>query len=175
MKENSIYNIVENIVTVVFYKHFSYITDNYLKEDLFQEGYLKAYELLNNGNYDPSMPLRNFIYTGVRNAMTNYLYHIKKETHMDIDELPKIDKYSMLLGVNDEEEPYIDLNKIKEVCDKYSKYGDYLTPTLIYLNNLGITNIKVNTNYNKELINNTLLDACITDVIWSLYENELRR
>ena len=84
MQEQSMYDFVENIVTVVFYKYFNYVTNEQTKQDLFQEGYLKAYELLNNGNYDPSMSLRNFIYTGARNTMTNYMYHNKKENHVDL-------------------------------------------------------------------------------------------
>ena len=38
-----------------------------------------------HGNYDPSKSLRTFIYTGVRNAMTNYMYHQNKESHIDLD------------------------------------------------------------------------------------------
>lgn len=80
---NSVQSMIDNIVIVVFRKHFYYITDKDLEQDLKQEGYLKAYELLADGNYDPSKNLRTFIYTGVRNAMTNYLYHHKKEAHSD--------------------------------------------------------------------------------------------
>ena len=51
---NNIYNnsinksvtaMIDNIVTVVLRIHFYYITSDDLKEDLRQEGYLKAYEL----------------------------------------------------------------------------------------------------------------------------------
>ena len=38
MQEQSMYDFVENIVTVVFYKYFSYVTIEQTKQDLFQEG-----------------------------------------------------------------------------------------------------------------------------------------
>ena len=56
-EQTSIYEMIENIVQVVFYTYYNYIRDPELKADLFQIGYLKAYELLNNGNYDPTMSL----------------------------------------------------------------------------------------------------------------------
>ena len=62
MNDNvSVYEMVENIVQVVYYTHYGYITDPELKKDLMQVGFLKAYELLNNGNYDPNLSLRNLI------------------------------------------------------------------------------------------------------------------
>ena len=75
---NSVEAMITNIVNVVFRIHFYYINNYDLEQDLKQEGYLKAYELLAEGNYDPNKNLRTFIYTGVRNAMTNYIYHNKK-------------------------------------------------------------------------------------------------
>ena len=124
MQEQSMYDFVENIVTVVFYKYFSYVTNEQTKQDLFQEGYLKAYELLNNGNYDPSMSLRNFIYTGVRNTMTNYMYHHKKESHVDLDTL---DKYENIVGVDDVLDYDIDIDLIKGITNKYKIHGDYFS------------------------------------------------
>ena len=53
MKDNSIEALILNIITVVLRTHFYYITDRDLQQDLMQEGYLKAYELLSSGNYDP--------------------------------------------------------------------------------------------------------------------------
>ena len=75
----SVEAMITNIVTVVFRIHFYYVSNEDLEQDLKQEGYLKAYELLAKGNYDPTKSLRTFIYTGVRNAMTNYMYHQNKE------------------------------------------------------------------------------------------------
>ena len=80
----SVEAMIKNVVTVVFRIHFYYVTNYDLEQDLKQEGYLKAYELLAQGNYDPNKNLRTFIYTGVRNAMTNYMYHTNKESHINI-------------------------------------------------------------------------------------------
>ena len=85
LNSNSVEAMINNIVTVVLRIHFYYVTNYDLIQDLTQEGYLKAYELLADGNYDPNKNLRTFIYTGVRNAMTNYLYHHKKENHLDLE------------------------------------------------------------------------------------------
>ena len=167
MVGQSIYDIVDNIVNVVFYKYFSYVTDPQLKQDLFQEGYLKAYELLNNGNYDPAMPLRNFIFTGVRNAMTNYMYHDKRESHADLTEL---DKYENIIGVYDTEDYDIDIDLIKEITDRYSIYGNLYNPVMEYLKEIGITTINVK--HIDQDINPIILEAVITLGIWELYYKE---
>lgn len=167
MVEQSLYDIVDNIVNVVFYKHFNYITNQQLKQDLFQEGYLKAYELLNNGNYDPSMPLRNFIYTGVRNAMHNYLYHHAKEEHVDLTEL---DKYENIVGVYDTHDFNIEADFIKSITDRYKRYGNFYIPVVEYLNKLGLTNIEVQ--HVDQQLNPMLEEAIITMVIWELYFRE---
>lgn len=170
MIEQSMYDIVDNIVNVVFYKYFSYVTNPHIKQDLFQEGYLKAYELLNNGNYDPSMPLRNFIYTGVRNAMTNYMYHYRKESHADLSEL---DKYENIIGVYDIEDYDIDINLIRKVCSTFNRYGDYFVPVMKYLKNIGLT--QYNVNEVEQELNPMIKEAVITLVIWELYYKELNK
>lgn len=170
MIEQSMYDIVDNIVNVVFYKYFSYVTNPQTKQDLFQEGYLKAYELLNNGNYDPSMPLRNFIYTGVRNAMTNYMYHHKKESHVDLTEL---DKYENIVGVYDVEDYDIDIELIKELCSRFNRYGDYYTPVMQYLRKIGLTQMVVPSK--EQILNPMILEAVITLVVWELYFKELNK
>jgi DNA-directed RNA polymerase specialized sigma24 family protein len=128
--------MITNIVTVVFRIHFYYVTDYDLEMDLKQEGYLKAYSLLAEGNYDPSKNLRTFIYTGVRNAMTNYMYHTRKESHDDLDlvfsqlwqsykDITADDYWSGKLFYKDDESSSFDVLLVKEVCDKYIMFGDY--------------------------------------------------
>lgn len=163
---NTMYDIVDNIVKVVYYKYFNYIKSQDLKEDLMQEGYMKAYELLNNGNYDPNMPLRNFLYTGVRNAMTNYLYHTNKENHVDLEEL---DKYENIVGVYDVSEPDIEIDIIDSVVDRFKQYGDIKSNVINYLNYLNITNIPVIVDTR---IPEQFNKAIITLVLWQLCERE---
>ena len=133
---NSVESMINNIVTVVFRIHFYYISDYDLEMDLKQEGYLKAYSLLAEGNYDPSKNLRTFIYTGVRNAMTNYMYHVRKENHDDLElvssqlwqsykDVTSDDYWNGKLFYRDEESSDLDVLLVKEICDKYIMFGDY--------------------------------------------------
>ena len=82
---SSMLDLIDNIVEVVVNSYFYWVEDYAFKQDLMQEGYLKAYELLKTGNYDPNQNLRNYLYTGVRNAMTNLNYHNNKEKHSSYD------------------------------------------------------------------------------------------
>lgn len=75
--------MIDNIVEVVRKMFFYYVYDQDTIDDLKQEGYLMAYELLAKGEYDPSKNLRNYLFTGVRNAMTNYMYK-RNKTKNDI-------------------------------------------------------------------------------------------
>ena len=165
-EQTSIYDMIENIVQVVFYTHYNYIKDVELKKDLFQIGYLKAYELLNNGNYDPTMSFRNFIYTGVRNEMHNALYHINKVQTVSLDQL---DKYDNVAGYHDTGEYNIELDLVKEVCSKFKRYGDYFPYVANYLIDLGIVSGKRLIEGN---IDNSLLEGIITLVLWKLFEKE---
>ena len=79
MKSTAMDEMIKNVVEVVFYSKYYYITDPDLKEDLIQEGNLAAYTLLASGEYNPTKDLRNYMYSWVWNAMSNYLYKQKKE------------------------------------------------------------------------------------------------
>jgi len=185
---NNIYNnsinksvtaMIDNIVTVVLRIHFYYITSDDLKEDLRQEGYLKAYELLATGNYDPNKNLRTFIYTGVRNAMTNYMYHQRKETHLDLEEVSDspwqaseriyYDDYwkGKVYTVNDDikvDDYTLDIGDILKVCEKYTDFGDY---TNIILNELKDMNlVKIEDKLEESIVPNRLVKDCILGEIF---------
>jgi len=55
--------MIDNIVEVVQRMFFYYVHDKDTIDDLKQEGYLMAYELLAKGEYDPSRNLRNYLFT----------------------------------------------------------------------------------------------------------------
>lgn len=128
--------MISNIVTVVFRIHFFYVDNKDLEQDLKQEGYLKAYELLAQGNYDPNKNLRTFIYTGVRNAMTNYMYHYNKENHLDLDliESSTWQRYENItmdgywqgkiyyLNEDVEDSHNININNVINICKKYYSF-----------------------------------------------------
>lgn len=166
-EQTTLYDMIENVVQVVFYTHYNYIKDIELKKDLFQIGYLKAYELLNNGNYDPTMSFRNFIYTGVRNEMHNALYHHNKMQTVDLEQL---DKYDNIIGYHDTGEYNIELDLVKDICNRFNRYGDYYKIVSNYLVDIGIVHIP---KYEVEIEDNTkLLEGIITLVLWELFEKE---
>ena len=66
---------LENLVTVVVNKHFKNYHEN---EELCALGMATVVEVLKLGEFDPEKgSLKNFLYTSIRNACTNYLYHFK--------------------------------------------------------------------------------------------------
>jgi len=177
---SSVESMIHNVVTVVFRIHFYYIRDPELEMDLKQEGYLKAYELLAAGNYDPSKNLRTFIYTGVRNAMTNYMYHHNKENHIDLDTITSqmwqryesitMDNYweGKIFYNNDSirDKYEIDLPIIFEICDKYSMFGDYTNIIINELCKLGIYQepVKVDKNFKPVPL---IKDAILAEIIYT--------
>lgn len=167
-EQTSIYEMIENIVQVVFYTHYSYIKDKELKEDLFQIGYLKAYELLNNGNYDPSQSFRNFIYTGVRNEMHNTLYHINKVSLVNLDVL---DKYDNIIGYHETGEYSIELQYVKKLCDQFIRQGNYFPSVANYLINLGIVE-SPKLEEDRSKLDKKMLEGITTLVLWELFEKE---
>lgn len=188
MKDNSIEALIFNITEVVLRTHFYYVTDRDLQQDLMQEGYLKAYELLSSGNYDPYRNLRTFIYTGVRNAMTNYMYHNNKEKHEDFDIIDDSawqqykhvvsDSYyenKVYCYNNAESDIYtLRLEDIQLVCNKYKMFGNYISNVEEYFKNLGIysgNSGEVKTEDENELI----LDAIKGEILWNLFlKNKLK-
>lgn len=164
----SIYDMVENIVSVVFYTYYNYVRDPELKKDLFQTGYLKAYELLNNGNYDPTMSLRNFIFTGVRNEMHNTLYHLNKIQYVDLEQL---DKYDNVVGYHETGEYCVEADFVKDICNTFSRHGNYYPSVANYLIDIGILDMPKLTE-DKDSLSPTLLEGITTLVLWELFEKE---
>lgn len=180
----SVESMITNVVTVVLRIHFYYVSNEDLIEDLKQEGYLKAYELLAQGNYDPSKSLRTFIYTGVRNAMTNYMYHHNKESHLDVDDIDgalwqsfkDITKDNFWKGkifyINEDisdEDFNIEMSLILDTCEKYKMFGDYTNIIINELNDLGIFYLEEKLEENvksNELIKNTIL----CEIFWNMFK-----
>lgn len=185
MQNQSMNSMIDNIVEVVLNIHFNYIKDPEMRKDLMQEGYLKAYELLADGNYDPSKNLRTFIYTGVRNAMTNYRYHHNKEDHMSLSET--LDNNTWMRSFNNVQdvskeidgwyydseneniEYEIDVDIVYRVCNKYLMFGDYTNYILNRLNSLGVHNktyIVPNDFNHIDFVE----DCIIGEVLWKMLE-----
>jgi hypothetical protein len=164
----SVYEMVENIVQVVYYTHYGYITDPELKKDLMQVGFLKAYELLNNGNYDPTMSLRNFLYTGIRNEMHNTLYHLGKIKTVSLDD--GLGLYENVIGYRQIPEYSVEEKVVRDVCDKFSYHGDYYPIVFNYLLSLGIVS---GSKLDVGEVDNDLTDGIIVLTLWSIYEREV--
>lgn len=79
--------ILYDICEMVYRVHFSYRYD--VRDDLIQEGVLGLIRLIDEGNYDESKgDVLTFVYSRVRNCMTNYLYHENKEIAKSVGEEP---------------------------------------------------------------------------------------
>ena len=167
---NSMLGLIDNIVEVVVNSYFYWVEDYQFKEDLMQEGYLKAYELLKTGNYDPNQSLRNYLYTGVRNAMTNLNYHNNKEKHSSYDvynDNVESSEYDVDFAISSNT-PFVDyeisMDSILKSCAKFNK--NYLGNVLDYLRGIGVSNkmsaMKV------EKPNQIVLKAIIVDIMWNI-------
>lgn len=158
----SMLNMIDNIVEVVVNSYF-YWADATLREDLMQEGYLKAYELLRAGNYDPNQSLRNYLFTGIRNAMTNLSYHNNKEKHSSYDLYN--DNVDVEMGVTTNTTLYeISIEQIKKSCNKYN--SNYVDNVVDYINSLGFT--LEYTGNRVEKSSDIIMKAIIVDIMWNL-------
>lgn len=170
---SSMLELVDNIVEVVVNSYFYWVEDYQLKEDLMQEGYLKAYELLKTGNYDPNQSLRNYLYTGVRNAMTNYNYHAKKEKHSSYDvfcDNVECDKEpdSIVTPSQDIVIKYeMDCDMVQKCCDKYNK--NYIGNIIKYFENIGVY---IDGTGKEGMIvsspNDLIIKAIVVDCLWNI-------
>lgn len=181
----SVEAMITNIVTVVFRIHFYYVSNEDLEQDLKQEGYLKAYELLAKGNYDPTKSLRTFIYTGVRNAMTNYMYHQNKESHyFDLDSInSQNNQFSKdvtkdgywrgkIFCINDDilNDFNISVDYILNLCDKYKSFGDYFPIIINELSDLGILDLKNKLEYKIKPIK-LVKDTILGEIFWNIFKS----
>lgn len=166
---NSMLELIDNIVEVVVNSYFYWVDDYAYKQDLMQEGYLKAYELLKTGNYDPNQNLRNYLYTGIRNAMTNLNYHNNKEKHSSYDVLCDNveNEYSprISMGSDNTFATYsIDIDKVITSCNKFNSM--YVGNIVDYLHNIGIS--CPNSNIRVESPDRIVMKAIIVDLMWNI-------
>lgn len=167
---NSMLELIDNIVEVVVNSYFYWVEDYAFKQDLMQEGYLKAYELLKTGNYDPNQNLRNYLYTGVRNAMTNLNYHNNKEKHSSYDlyndnvEDSEYDPNFSTSSSMGYVEYSVDIDQIQASCDKFN--SNYIGNVADYFRSIGLScptsTIRV------EEPNQYIMKAIIVDIIWNI-------
>lgn len=85
-----------NLAQIIANRHFiSYINSD--SSDLIEVGVLKAVELIKSGVYDKNRTsLKNYLYTGMRNEMKNYLNRMKKEILVDDTMLASRNSYTVM-------------------------------------------------------------------------------
>lgn len=73
------YKYLKEFCNLVVCKNFSYVK-SFDREDLISVGVLKCLDLIRAGKYDHKRnSLKNYLWTGARNEMTNFLYKSSKE------------------------------------------------------------------------------------------------
>jgi hypothetical protein len=157
---------------IVFRKHFYANMGD--KEDLLSVGVLKAYTLIKNGNFcENKGTVLNYLYTGMRNEMHNYLYHQKKKIKVD-------DVSESTHDIYFEEECFeIDYNLVSEVCVKFLVYGDLRNMVKEELENRGFNVLGVIANIRRvrflfeENFRLDLIDRLCGAVVWKSREYSL--
>lgn len=153
-KYSSIEKMIDNVVDVVQKTYYSYVNPE-LWDDLRQEGYLAIWKVLGTGDFNPYRNLRTYMYTVARNAMSCFMYHEKKQmsnisldelvqegSTQDIDLVPVNENILNKISSNDS---YFNKNmicdsKIKNVCYRFSDFGDYEERAKMNLANVGLYN-----------------------------------
>lgn len=89
----ALWEYLKELATVVQRKHYS---KHYDPEDLISEATLKGYEMVSSnllqGDY---RSFRSYLYTGMRNCMSNKVYHDSKES-VPLDDISYEDIYASL-------------------------------------------------------------------------------
>lgn len=163
----SMYDLISNIVEVVVNSYFYWVQDASFKQDLMQEGFLKAYELLRTGNYDPNQSLRNYLYTGVRNAMSNLNYHNNKEKHSSYDlydDNVETDSFCFMAQKQVYINYNVDIDIIKKSCDKFN--SKYIGNVINYLHEIGVYDETTDDVVLEP--NNLILKSIIVDIMWNI-------
>lgn len=105
-----------DLANIVFMKHFAFVGEAD-RMDYVQEAVLKAISLIEGKVFDPSRgSLRNYLYTGMRNQMTNYRYSFKRE-------IPAEEIFAES-DDNEEINTYLDipLDDVRSVLIRFPKY-----------------------------------------------------
>jgi hypothetical protein len=154
---------LQDLAGIVFRKHF-YASLNE-KVDLMSVGVLKALSLIDSGNWkEDKGSVLNYLYTGMRNEMHNYIYHQNKDIKTD-EVLRGIttDSYFDELGL------IINISVIDEVCKFFnSVYGNISGGIARELEGRGFRVVGLNRDKNKEntCLNEDFLDRICGAVIW---------
>lgn len=94
---------------IVIKKHYNFVKYSE-REDLICEGYLTCLELLNSDKIDPTLNLFNYLYSGIRNNIHNYMLRFSREIQTDFDFIENTNEVSELI----DDETYHRITEIKK-------------------------------------------------------------
>lgn len=123
------------LAEIVFRKHY-YASYEY-KDDLVQVGVLKALKLIDGMQWSSFRgKFYNYLYSGMRNDMHNFLYHENKYNKVDCDIVPDFGKEDTYFNNSI---VYINYNIIHSVCSKFTiTFGEGIEDRVIEeVKNLG--------------------------------------
>lgn len=119
-----LYTLAEIVVRKHFYASLSE------KEDLVSVGVLKAIKMIDSGNFDSNKGnLCTFLYTGMRNEMHNYLYHVNKYSTSDLSSILSLGKDDSYF---DDYVGYFSYSLVHGVCLFFNRYFPGIEEGVIY-------------------------------------------
>lgn len=170
---------IKTLCEIVLNKHFSYVRRSGFSDeadDLMSEGYLKCIKLLRSGRFDVTKSLKNYLYTGVRNEMGNYLNRFKKETPVDDEILIKTNESRTMIDKETEINlVYIDISIIVDTINKLKNKNYLLNGVINKLNDysfniIGCDYVKdEKTEYTEE--EKMDIDSIVSFILWSHFRN----
>lgn len=164
---------IKQMAEIVANNHFGYV-GYHDREDLISEGITKGFEMILSCKFDPDRgsQLRNYIYTSMRNEMTNYMYRKKRE--YPVEEFFGDQKKAKKYIYNNFE---IDFNVLKNLILRFKKrYGNYSLLVVNKLKDMGFTvknvpNEEIKLSKNSENYDNKLLERLVVLSIWKIRES----
>ena len=160
---------IQELAEIVYNNHYTY-KKGYDREDLIMEGIRKGIEMIKSGRYNPDYgaPLRNFIYTGMRNEMTNYLYSKKKE--YPVEEFYGDQKIAPEIYVDTYE---VSFNDIEDICRVFRRrWGDYKKLLIDSLEDMGfeIEDVDNDDLEEREDYDKKVLERMVVLAVWRIQE-----
>ena len=164
---------VDAICKAVYARFFNYSYHNSMdKEDILQEGRLKALRMLEADYYDPKYNLKNFLYTGVRNEMQNITARSQKNPLLTGEE---DSVFESIKDVTHYDDPlFFDKNYLKIIFESLPEQFLFLVPHLVislqdrgFVLNLGCVECSSNLNLKSREVLSKL--ECLS--VWLVMEN----
>lgn len=153
---------LRKLCEIVLNNHYAYVA--YCdREDLVAEGMLKCIELLRKGTFDPNRAsLKNFLYTGIRNEMGNYLYRHKKE-------IP-IEEFFGVSASPEEMSITVDYRRIEEFVKPFNRGVDYTPWVIDRLEDLGFDVQRKPQRIQRQDPTHNLTGKLVCMVLWKIRE-----